>query len=353
MEVKIALFGGVIPALILGVLMLVGAWLTRRATTPAPTTPARTAPTDPTINSIPGPTTRIARATLLAALLWILGFAIAAAFIHFASWSWPVRVTEFSFPWDFSRERLWPIDVTKRLFHTGLIIAAWCSIDICLGLFAASSASPSARPRRAIVTTLRWLGRAATIAYVLWLLIHPFERHIGQTTLLLGIAVGSALVLLNTFTTTLAQAERHPRFVWWAYFLAGLGGVVVLIVGRTATAAQASAGVAALAAATGVATLIGRRAAPGPTAAFALSALLTWLLAIGCFATGKTNLASGVLLLLAPIAWAIPRRLLDLELFWKRVPVGTIVASIWTIACVAAAVTIAVLTQDPVIPTGY
>ncbi len=351
MELKLALFGGVIPACILGVVVLLGAGLSSRAVRQRPTKPSM--PGDPSPGAAPIPPSPGTPLAMLGVLAWVAGFVLAVPFIHYASWSWPLRVTSLEWPWDFSQQRLWPVDATARLIHTGLMLAAWVLADIGLGRLAGASHAPPTRARRTLVATLRWIGRGVTIATVLTWLIHPYERSIGRTMLLLGVGVGTALVLLSTWTTALAQRERHPSLVWGAHFLAALGAVVVLIIGRTATAGQAAAGVAALAAATAVATLISRRAAPGPTAAFVIAGMLAWLLAVGCFATGKTNLASSILLMLAPIAWALPRRLVNIDLVWKRVPVGTMLATAWTLTCVAAAVATAVLTQNPVIPSGY
>ena len=73
---------------------------------------------------------------------------------------------------------------------------------------------------------------------------------------------------------------------------------------------------------------------------------MAWLLALGVYATGQTNIASAVLIMAAPLGWLLPRRRFDLDLLWKRVPLTILLAVGWSLVCVAAAVVLAVLTQS-------
>ena len=311
MELRLAILGGVIPAVILGLLMLVGGWILRTA---------RHAPAEG--DATPRLTSHAIAA--LPTILWLAGFVLAAGLIHFASWSWP---------------RVWPVDATYRFMHSAFVLSVWGVVEAALGRVGAS------RPR--LIETCRWIGRSLVVAAVLGVLGHAYLPSIGWATLVSVVAAGVALTLLAVATMSNAHQHHQPAIAWGVQFLAALGAVGVLILGRTATAAQASAGLAALAAATAVGALIVRRATPGPAASLAWAAMLAWLLMVGCVATGKANLASSALILAAPWALAIPKKWLDIDLFWKRVPVTRVIALAWAVICVAAAITLAVVTQEP------
>lgn len=323
MELHIAVRGGLIPATILGLVLLLAALLTRRP---------RTGPTGPPVAEPPPGDHSAApnRRWRLAAAAWPMGFALALPWIHFASWSWP---------------RWWPVDATARLLHSGGVLAAWAVVEALL-LPALPEWAGARSGRRLAITAARWLGRGASVGTILAVLLHPYLGVLGWPGVLGGVLGGTALALVGTATSAAAHRAGHPVSVWSAHFLAALGATGVLLLGRTATAAQAAAGLAALAAATLAVVAINRRNSPGPVAGFLLSGTLVWLLAVGCFASGETNLASAALVLLAPASWALPRRLVDLDLFWTRVPVTTALAAAWTIGCIAAAVGIAAATQS-------
>jgi len=277
-------------------------------------------------------------------LPWVLGFALALPLLHFTSWSWP---------------RLWPVDATARLWHSGALLVLWAAIELGLGAIISAARRPdhpgqasppsgdSLSPRAPrLLTITRWFGRGFAVALILAVLLHAYLQVIGWTSLGLAVAAGAALVPLASASMAAAQRQHHPSLPWAAQFIAALGGAAVLILGRTATAGQATAGLAALAAATALATLIAPRCAPGSVATFLWSGTFAWLLAVGCFATGQTNLASSVLILAVPWAWALPRRWCDIDLLWKRLPLTTFLAALWTVLCVAAAVVLAAITQE-------
>lgn len=256
-------------------------------------------------------------------MLWIVGFTLAAALIHFASWSWP---------------RVWPVDATYRFLHAAIELAVYGVVDVGLGLMGAR--------RRVAVEIMRWTGRGVALAGVLGVLGEAYVGSIGWAMLVGVVGAGVGLVLLAAAAMNMAQRQHHPATAWGVQFVAALGAVGVLILGRTATAGQASAGLAALAAATAVGVLLVRRGTPGAIAATLWSGMLAWALMVGCVATGKTNLASSALILAVPWGLAIPRKWLDVDLFWKRVPVTLVVGLAWAVVCVGAAVGLAVVTQE-------
>lgn len=330
MELRLAVLGGVIPATILGLVLLAASWLARPRK-PCPKPPIDPQPVSPGASGVTEAAFAEARIPRIG-LAWLVGFLLALPLIHFATWSWP---------------RLWPVDATARLLHSGGGLAAWGFIEIALG-----GTLRASKPGRATAHGLRWVGRTGAIGLVLWLLLSPFESVVGTGAIVAGVATGALVTLMASLAVDAGQCDRHPSLVWGALFLSGIGAMVVLLLGRTATAAQASAGMAALAAATGVALLVFRRAVPGSVVAFVWSGTLAWLLSVGCFATGQTNLLSSVLLLVVPIGWAVPQRMATIDLLWKRLRLGTAAGMVWTLLCVGGAVVVAWMTRGASAP-GY
>lgn len=310
MELRLAILGGVIPATILGVVLVVAGLLGSRRP------PARTIGGSGPEGASPD----VPRALRPVGFAWILGAALALPLIHYTTWSWPV---------------LWPKDATYRLLHAAGILLGWSLVEFVV-------------PGRPWV--LRPACRALAVFGAMFILLEPYEGVLGWAKVVGGGAAGAVLAVLCAELTRRAQVRHHPAAAMACLFLSAAGGVGVLFLGKTATAAQASAGLAALAAATGVASILTRRSTPTMAGAFVLSGLLAWLLAVGCFGTGQTNLASSVLLLLSPLGMALP--IPKIDLFWKKLAPGLVIGAAWALVCVGAAVAIAVLTQ-PAAPPDY
>lgn len=310
MELRIAILGGVIPALLVGVAMVVGALLGRRterrrgasgtvhgepgqAVAPNEVAPHRRRPLSPRVG-----------------VAWLLGAVPAAFLIHFTSWSWP---------------ELWPTDATKRLLHAMVVLIAWALAEIAV---------PGRTPWWA-----RAIGRAAAVAGIVAILAHAYLGVLGWGRVV-GLSAGAA-ALTATITPAMAAGSRrwHPSLPFTSLFIACLGAMAVLLIGRTATAAQAAAGIAALSAATGVASLIARRATPLVAGPVVLVGSLCWVLAMGECASEHVNWAAIAILPLAPVAWGVP---LDrLPIVRSKAWLGPLPAVLWTILAVGSAVLIA------------
>ncbi|MCA9288840.1 MAG: hypothetical protein KDA05_09670 [Phycisphaerales bacterium] len=314
MELRIAILGGVFPGLLVAIAMVVGAvvgrWFDRRGARgvegPAPSgaLPGGPVGSDRASRRTPAPLSpRVGVA-------WLLGAIPAAFLVHFTSWSWP---------------EVWPTDATKRLLHAMLVLIAWGFAEVAV---------PRATPR-----SLRTVGRAAQAAAIVGILAHAYLGVLGWGRVI-GLSAGAgALTALVVPAMASGSRRRHPSLPHASLFIACLGAMAVLLIGRTATGAQAAAGIAALSAATGVASLLARRATPLVVGPVVLVGSLCWVLAMGACASEHVNWAAIAILPLAPIAWGVP---LDrLPIVRSRAWLRPLPAVVWTILVVGSAVLIA------------
>lgn len=308
MEVRISLLGGVAPAAILATAMLIPAILARRSTVapgPSPAPPE-------------GP-------SRVEGLAWPLGAALGILLIHYATWSWPV---------------LWHRSAPNRFASSAGLLLAWALIEVLL-----PRPRAVASPAGIALVAARWIGRAAAIGVVAATLLTAYGAALGRPMVIGGTVSIVVLVLGVAWAAGRGLSRHHPAWVWGSLGAAALAASGVLMASHTATAAGAAAGVGALSLATAAACLLRRRCSPGSIAAFVLSGSLAWLLAVGAFASGETNLGAAALLLLAPAGWAVrgPVTRAKTTRRWLTSAIGVA----WTIACIAGAVGLELATRTP------